>query len=162
MKDVDPQRQQLAAALGRVPSGLFVLTVRQGDAETGMLASWVQQCSMDPPQVSVAVKRDRPVTAWLTTGSAFVLNILDDGETDMVVHFGRGFPLDKPAFEGLDIERDDGSAPILTDALACLHCRVVARHPAGDHDLFVAQVVAGRMLGEGQPMVHVRKSGFHY
>jgi flavin reductase (DIM6/NTAB) family NADH-FMN oxidoreductase RutF len=162
MKDVDPQRQQLAAALGRVPSGLFILTARQGEAETGMLASWVQQCSLDPPQVSVAIKRDRPVAAWLVAGSTFVLNILDDSETDMLVHFGRGFALDQPAFEGLDIEREEGSAPILSDALAYLHCRVVARHSAGDHDLFVAQVIAGRMLGEGQPMVHVRKSGFHY
>jgi flavin reductase (DIM6/NTAB) family NADH-FMN oxidoreductase RutF len=162
MKDVDPQRQQLAAALGRVPSGLFILTARQGAAETGMLASWVQQCSMEPPQVSVAMKPDRPLTAWLTPGSTFVLNILDDSQTDMLVHFGRGFALDQPAFEGLDIKRDDGGAPILADALAYLHCRVMARHPAGDHDLFIAQVIAGQMLGEGQPMVHVRKSGFHY
>lgn len=162
MKDVDPQRQQLAAAVGRIPSGLFVLTARQGEAETGMLASWVQQCSLDPPQVSVAIKHDRPVGAWLTAGSMFVLNILDDSATDMVVHFGRGFALDQPAFDGLDIEHEHGSAPILTDALAVLHCRVVARHLAGDHDLFVAQVIAGRMLNEGHPMVHVRKSGFHY
>src|SRR5882672_4348244 len=32
--------KQLAAALGRIPSGLFVLTFRQGEIETGMLASW--------------------------------------------------------------------------------------------------------------------------
>ncbi len=34
----------LAAALGRIPSGLFVLTAGSGATETGMLASWVQQC----------------------------------------------------------------------------------------------------------------------
>jgi flavin reductase (DIM6/NTAB) family NADH-FMN oxidoreductase RutF len=34
--------------------------------------------------------------------------------------------------------------------------------PVGDHDLFVAEITSGRMLEEGQPMVHIRKNGFHY
>ena len=32
-----------AAALGRIPSGLFVVTACRGDDATGMLASWVQR-----------------------------------------------------------------------------------------------------------------------
>jgi flavin reductase (DIM6/NTAB) family NADH-FMN oxidoreductase RutF len=127
-----------------------------------MLASWVQQCSFEPPRVSVALARGRDVSAWLTEGSAFTLNVLDSTQTDMIVHFGRGFALTEPAFEGLEVERGPEGGPVLTDALACLHCRVVARHPAGDHDLLIAEVVSGRLLGEGGPMVHVRKSGGHY
>ena len=151
-----------AGALGRVPSGLFVVTVRHGEQETGMLASWVQQCSFDPPQVSVAIRRDREVNAWLTPGAAVTVNVLDAGQTDMIVHFGRGFPLGAPAFQGLDVERPDGAPPVLSEAVAYLECRVADRLPAGDHDLFIARVVGGRVLGEGQPMVHVRKSGLHY
>jgi flavin reductase (DIM6/NTAB) family NADH-FMN oxidoreductase RutF len=161
MKDADPRRQ-LASALGRIPSGLFVLTARNGAAETGMLVSWVQQCSFAPPLIVLAMKRGRPIADWLTESATFLLNVLDDTQTDMVAHFGKGFPLHEPAFEGIEVERSDQLPPILTEALACLQCRVVARQPAGDHDLFIAQVLAGRMLGEGQPMVHVRKSGMHY
>ena len=51
----------LAAALGRIPSGLFVLTVRHGGRELGMLASWVQQCSFEPPQISLAINKERDV-----------------------------------------------------------------------------------------------------
>jgi flavin reductase (DIM6/NTAB) family NADH-FMN oxidoreductase RutF len=127
-----------------------------------MLASWVQQCSFEPPRVSVALARGREIGAWLTEGAAFTLNILDSTETDMIVHFGRGFAPNEPAFEGLEVERDAEGGPVLTDCLACLHCRVVARHDAGDHDLLIAEVVRGRLLAEGQPMVHVRKSGGHY
>ena len=127
-----------------------------------MLASWVQQCSFDPPQVSVAVRRDREVSAWLTPGATVTINVLESGQTDMIVHFGRGFALDAPAFEGLEVERPGGAPPVLADALAYLECRVVDRLPAGDHELFIACVVDGRVLGEGQPMVHVRKSGLHY
>ena len=149
-------------ALGKVPSGLFVLTLRQGSGEAGLLASWVQQCSFEPPQVSVALKRGREVGAWLGDGAAFVLNVLDDAQTDMIAHFGRGFALDQPAFEDVEVQRPEGGAPILAEALAYLECRVVDRYEAGDHDLVVAWVVGGQVLNEGQPMIHVRKSGLHY
>src|SRR5262249_19333680 len=147
---------------GRIPSGLFILTARRGAAETGMLASWVQQCSFQPPRVSVAVQPGREVAAWLTPGSPFTLNILDDSQTDMIVHFGRGFALDQPAFDGLDVVRGESNGPVLSEALAYLTCEVVSRCDAGDHELFVSRVVAGRVLTEGHPMRHIRKSGMHY
>ena len=157
------RQKDLAAALGRIPSGLFVLTVRHGDAETGVLTSWVQQCSFAPPQLSIALKRGREVGAWLTDGAAFLLNVLDDTQTDMIAHFGRGFALNEPAFTDLAVERPDpDGAPVLSEALAYLDCRVAGRCAAGDHDLIVATVVGGKVLNPGQPMVHVRKSGMHY
>jgi flavin reductase (DIM6/NTAB) family NADH-FMN oxidoreductase RutF len=161
--DQPEDRKQLGAALGKIPSGLFILTARDGAAETGMLASWVQQCSFDPPQVTVAVKRGRGVLDWLLRdGAAFTLNVLDDTQTDMIAHFGKGFDLGEPAFTGLEVERPEGGAPVLTDALAYLECRVAGRLEAGDHAVLLARVVGGRVLADGQPMVHVRKSGFHY
>jgi flavin reductase (DIM6/NTAB) family NADH-FMN oxidoreductase RutF len=152
----------MAAALGRIPSGLFVLTARRGNGETGMLASWVQQCSFDPPQVSVAMQRGRDIGTWLTTGAGFTVNILEDCQTDMIAHFGKGFKPGEPAFTDLEIDHLPESGPVLRDALAFLECRVVDRHVVGDHDLLIGRVVRGEMLGEGHPMVHVRKSGMHY
>ena len=155
--------KQLAAALGRVASGIFVVTVRRGDAETGMLASWIQQCAFEPPHVSLAIRSGRPILDWLQEDDHFTINILDDTQTDMIVHFGKGFDLQEPAFTGLEVERSDAAAaPILTEALAYLEGRVASRQTVGDHDLLVAQVLSGRVLGEGHPMVHVRKSGMHY
>jgi flavin reductase (DIM6/NTAB) family NADH-FMN oxidoreductase RutF len=159
MSDVE---RQMFAALGRLPSGLFVLTARRGEAETGFLASWIQQCSFEPPQVSVAIKRNRPINAWLTDGSGFGINILDASQTDMVAHFGRGFELGQPAFTGLEVERSQEGAPILADALAYMQCRVAGRCQAGDHEIIIGMVTGGRVLSEGQPMVHIRKSGAHY
>src|SRR5437016_8493192 len=94
----DEAKKQMLAALGRVASGLFVLTARHDGQETGMLASWVQQAAFDPPQLTVAVRRGRGVLDWLTDGTSFTLNILDDSQTDMIAHFGKGFALGEPAF----------------------------------------------------------------
>ena len=159
----DEPHKQLAGALGRIPSGLFILTARREQQETGMLASWVQQCGFDPPALTVALQRGRDILAWLTPGAPFTLNILEDDQTDMIVHFGRGFALGEPAFEGLDVQRPDGGAPVLSDALAYLQCQVAGRCEAGDHEVFIARVLAGQVLQpEGHPMIHVRRNGFHY
>jgi flavin reductase (DIM6/NTAB) family NADH-FMN oxidoreductase RutF len=151
------------AALGRIPSGLFVLTLRRGEMETGMLTSWVQQCAFEPPYLSIALKRNRPIMAHLTDGSLFTLNILDHSQTDMVAHFGRGFDLGQPAFLELDILRpDDASAPVLSEALAYLQCRVSGRFGVGDHELILGMVLGGKLLNDCPPMVHIRRSGAHY
>jgi flavin reductase (DIM6/NTAB) family NADH-FMN oxidoreductase RutF len=127
-----------------------------------MLGSWLQQCSFDPPQVSLAVKPDRELARWLTPDAGFTVNILDDTQTDAIAHFGRGFKAGEDAFEGLEIDHLDQAGPVLREALAFLECRVVTRQSAGDHDLVIGRVVRGQLLSDGQPMVHVRKSGMHY
>ena len=86
-----------------------------------MLASWVQQCSFEPPQVSVAVRRNRDFLAWLTPGAAFALNQIGDGQNAFLSHFGKGFALDQPAFTGLNVDRPAGEGPVLLDAFATLY-----------------------------------------
>jgi len=156
------ERKQLAAALGRVASGVFVLTVRHARAETGMLASWVQQCAFEPPHVSVAIKRTRPIIDWLKPVASFILNVVEREQKNMISHFGHGFPLGEPAFDGIQIERHTDGSPVLATAHAFLHCIVRIRVNVGEHELFLAEVVGGRVLHDGHPMIHVRKSGAHY
>ncbi len=151
------------AALGRIPSGLFVLTARHGDRETGMLASWVQQCSFDPPQVSVAVRKGRYLLDWLTADAAFAVNVLAEGQKSLVAHFGKGFDPGEPAFDGLEVRRDATAAPVLTAAHAYLDCRVAGRSDAGgDHVIVFGRVVGGAVQHDARPATHVRRSGTHY
>ncbi|MFO0848224.1 MAG: flavin reductase family protein [Gemmataceae bacterium] len=159
-----PTDNPWATALGRIPSGLFVVTARGPDGqETGLLASWVQQCSFDPPQVSVAVRKSRYLLDWLADGAALGVSVIPEGGKVLVKHFAHGFGPDEPAFADLPVIRLPGSAPLLADAHAILDCRVVGRADlGGDHVLVVGQVVNGRVLHDAKPTTHVRKSGLHY
>lgn len=160
---ITPKIPTWAAALGRMPSGLFVITVRHHDTATGMLASWVQQCSFEPPQLSLAIRRGRYVLDWLATGAIFTVNVLPEGEKRLLAHFGKGFEPDEPAFEGLDVERSAEDGLHLSAALACLDCRVVSQwDTGGDHILVIGQILDGQIRHEGRPTVHIRKSGLHY
>ncbi len=152
-----------AAALGRVPSGLFILTVRHQGQETGMLASWVMQAGFEPPAITVAVKKGRYVAQWLEQKAPFVLNIISEGQNRLVSHFARGFkPHEKP-FENLKIHRTSQGVPVLEDCLGYLECQVLTHTDSPDHQIFVAQITGGNLLTpEGKPWVHVRKNGLQY
>ena len=123
-----------------------------------MLASWVQQCSFKPPLITFVVQRDRPIADFLTDEAVFTLNILEAAQTDMIAHFGKGFTLAENAFADLDIRRSAPHGPILTEAHAYLFGKVTQRLRVGDHELFLAEITAGSLLEDGQPMVHIRKN----
>jgi flavin reductase (DIM6/NTAB) family NADH-FMN oxidoreductase RutF len=151
------------AVLGRIPSGIFVLTVGTGPRATGMLSSWVMQAGFDPPMVSVAVKLGRPVCDRMSEGQPFVLNVLGQSQTALMKHFSKGFEPGEPAFEGLDIRHCARGVPILKDAIGHLECEPVRHIDSGDHRVFLAKVVRGKLHDEGaKPRVHVRTSGAKY
>jgi flavin reductase (DIM6/NTAB) family NADH-FMN oxidoreductase RutF len=149
--------------LGRVPSGIFVLTVGTGERSTGMLASWVMQAGFDPPMVSVAVKQGRYVGDWITAGQPFVLNLLGENSSNLMKHFSAGFEPGTPAFDGLAITHCARGVPIIKDALGHLECEPAGHVDSGDHRVFLAKIARGKLNDATvRPMVHVRKSGANY
>ena len=44
--------------------------------------------------------------------------------------------------------------PVLDDVLAWLVCRIVARVPAGDHRIVLAEVALGDPTGGGRPLLY--------
>lgn len=155
----------LPTALGRIPSGLFIMTARLDDRSTGMLASWVQQVGFEPPMVVVAVKKGRFVTSWLERHPYFCLNQLGQGQKEFLKHFGAGFEPDAQAFAGVDVaETENHRGIVLRKAMSYLECHLAhVFATGGDHDLIVARVIGGGMLDTSlEPTVHLRKSGLHY
>lgn len=149
--------------LGRIPSGIFILTIGTGTRATGMLASWVMQAGFDPPMVSVAVRLGRYVCDWLTEGQPFVLSVVSESQTNLLKHFGKGFEPGASAFQGIAISHCARGVPILSDALGYLECEPAGHVDSGDHRVFLAKIARGRMINsEQEPMVHIRKSGANY
>lgn len=158
-----PAEAAFLSVLGRIPSGIFILTARRGPDETGMLASWVMQAAFHPPAVSVAVAHGRYLADWLSEGAPFVLNVVAEHQKALLKHFGRGFPPGAPAFEGLELLRDPRGVAILADGiLGHLCCNVRSYADSGDHRIFVADVIDGQLTAAAAAMVHHRKSGAHY
>ncbi len=160
------KNSDLAQVLGRIPSGVFVLTCGDGNGHTtGMLASWVQQAAFEPPMISVVVKNSRYVNDWLAQTGRAVVNVLSESQKQLLGHFGRGFEPDQPAFEGLETTAGETGLPILSDSLGYLEGEVTESVAAGDHRVYLLTITAagsGSRLADETPMIHIRKNGFNY
>ena len=158
-----PATPPLGLALGKVPSGLYILTARHEGRATGMLASWVMQAGFNPPAVSVAIGVGRFVADWVASSGKFTLNQVPAGGKSFLKHFGRGFGPDDEAFEGLTLLDVDAAGPVIGGALGYLDVEVVGETKSGDHRIFVGNVVRGGVLeAAAEPFVHVRTNGMHY
>lgn len=147
--------------MGRLPSGCAILTVAHAGNSTGVLVSWIQQAAFEPLMVTVAIKRGRPVQELLEAAGRFSLNLIGDDPKPLFRHFGRGFALGENAFSGLEI-LDSDYGPLLTSAIAHLGCQVRTRVPAGDHDLYLVEVIAASVSADAKPYVHSRSTGQSY
>lgn len=156
-------RQGIGEALGRIPSGLFVLTARHEDRRAGMLAAWVQQCCFEPPMVSVAVAKGRPIMPLLSESRQFALCQIPSDERLLSRKFSKMTDLAEDPFLGCELVADTVTdLPVPRSCLAYLECEVSCHMDVdGDHDLFVGLVVGGRYLN-GTPAVRIRENGFEY
>ncbi|MBE9108382.1 diflavin flavoprotein [Nodosilinea sp. LEGE 07298] len=154
----------LDQALGRLSTGLYILTARKGDVSSAMLASWVIQASIEPPGVAIAVAKDRAIESLLHGGDTFVLNVLEEGHYQRLMkHFLKRFPPGGDRFEGIATYAAANGSPILAEALAYLECTVTHRLEAGDHWVIYCTARAGRVAKpDGLTAVHHRKASNHY
>ncbi len=164
MQTPDDLKLTIGRALGRIPSGVFILTARHENQPLAMMASWVQQVAFAPPSIGIAIAKERPAHAALSeSGATFALSVIADGDTSLMKKYARGIPAGADPFDGVNIMRTPNGTIVLADALAYLECRVTkAVDFNADHDLFLAGVVAGQMLKDGQSFMHLRGNGFHY
>ena len=159
----DDLKKTLARPLGRIPSGVYILTATHDGASQAMLASWVQQAGFDPPCVSIAIAHDRPITSLIESSRRLAISILPADDTALMKKYARGIPPGTDPFAGVQIQLTPAGLPILSTAHAWLECQLLQRCTYGsDHDLLLAQVTSAAVLRDCAPFTHVRNNGFHY
>ncbi|MEL7223919.1 MAG: flavin reductase, partial [Cyanobacteria bacterium J06576_12] len=151
-------------AIGRLVGSMCILTAKQGEVSSAMLASWVAQATFTPPGFTVAVAKDRAVEDLTHTGASFVLNILADGKhLGPMKHFLKPFGPGADRFEGVETRETEDGQLILEDAIAYLECEVAGRMDCGDHWVVYATVSGGEVLDmNAKTALHHRKTGTHY
>jgi flavin reductase (DIM6/NTAB) family NADH-FMN oxidoreductase RutF len=153
------QRKDIGEAIGRIPSGVYVITAKSKDRKVGMLGSWVQQVGFEPPTVSVAVHPDRELYKTIEESGCFSINVLSNQNMNLMKNFSRYSP---DQFDGVACKENEWGI-VLEDTVAVMNCRFVQKITASDHHLFIGEVVDGGILNrDEEPMVHLRKSGFNY
>ena len=151
----------LKLALGRIPSGLYAVGAVHGGERIGMLCSFVEQAGFEPPMISIALGADRPLRQVLERGELFSVNILGTEDKALLAAFAAA--REEDPFAPFELIENGHGLPQLAGALAWLACRPAGSVVAGDHVVYVAEVVEGCLHREvGEPMIRVRKNGLSY
>ncbi len=147
-------------AFAALVHGVYVVTTRLDDTVNGMTAAWVSQVSLKPLLVMVSIAPPRYSHKLIEESGIFAVNVLTRDQVELGKRFGyrSGRKVDK--FSGLQYSTAATGAPILPQAYAYLDLRLVQTFPAGDHTLFVGEVVDAKILHpQAQPLVF-KKSDF--
>ncbi|MEO0409988.1 MAG: diflavin flavoprotein [Cyanobacteria bacterium P01_A01_bin.135] len=154
----------LDRALGRISSGLYIVTTQKGQVTSAMLASWVMQVSTEPLGVAIAVAKDRAIESLLQVEDGFVLNVLEEGRyRPLMKHFLKRFAPGEDRFAEVETRQASNGSPILAEALAYMECQVDSRLDCHDHWVIYGSVSRGRVANrDGLTAVHHRKVGNHY
>lgn len=143
-------RKDWMEACGLMVHGIYVLTASHGDEVNGMIASWVSQVSFEPPLIAVAVHPNRYSHRLVELSGAFALHVIDREQKSYLKLFKGTDPAGK--FASVRWSRGITKAPLLTDCLAYVECRVNVTYKPGNHTLFIGEVVDGRVVSGGTPL----------
>jgi flavin reductase (DIM6/NTAB) family NADH-FMN oxidoreductase RutF len=141
-------------ALGTFPTGVTVITTRSAADAYGLTANAFSSLSLDPPLVLVCVISGTEGSERIQRNGVFAVNILSSEQEPISRYFAsRDRPRGQEAFSEVSHGSAVTGSPILDGVAGYLDCRLAAAHEAGDHIIFVGEVMALAVDPERPPLV---------
>ena len=140
-------------AMRRWASGVTVVTTQHGGEARAILVTSFLSVAIDPPTVLVSIRRDGETHRLLDTAGVFAVNLLHQGQAALARGLGYANDPELRALRAVPHHPVATGAPVLDDCLAYLDCRVMDRHEAKDHTLFIGLVEACG-TGNAPPLLH--------
>ena len=147
--------------LRKIPHGLFICGVAEGEEINGFTASWVTQGSFEPPLVVMAVRADSTSNGMIQRTSRFSLNVLAADQKDLAAVFFKPQQGVGGRFEAAPYSLGDLGLPILKDALGAVECELVGQVTHGDHTVFVGEVKTATLHRDGEAL-ELNSTGWSY
>jgi len=148
--------------LRKIPHGLYICGVKDGEEVNGFTASWVMQASFEPPLVVTCVKADSTSHAMIKSSGVFALTILDESQKDVAQNFFKPLRRTGNKFENIEFyPGEETGCPVIKDSLGYVECNVVGSVEKGDHTVFVGEVVGAGEHREGKPLL-LEDTGWNY
>jgi flavin reductase (DIM6/NTAB) family NADH-FMN oxidoreductase RutF len=148
-----------------MPSGLYVVGSRSGERRNGMTLNWVTQLSFDPKLLGIGVERDAYTHELISEGRCFSLCMIDREDRAIVRKFTKPVEVDTQArtLNGFAYHDGRSGAPILDLSVAYLDCELRQEVEAGNHTLFVGEVVDAAFLKpEETPVLRMEDTRMNY
>lgn len=136
------------AAIGMLPSGLFLMTSAYEGKRAGHIIKSVQVCSEQPRLVCVAARKGHSIAPLIRDSHRFAICVIAAPDAGMLKRFEAEVAPDElgDAFDALATETLHSHAPVLKRALVAIDCEVVRHFDLeADHELFIGSPTAARV-----------------
>ncbi|MGH7471663.1 MAG: flavin reductase family protein [Longimicrobiales bacterium] len=140
--------------LGHWATGVSIVAAHPPDGQpSGFTANAFCSVSLVPPLVLVCVAKDADTHNCIADAGAFAVSVLASDQERLARRFAACESMEK--FQGVAHHAEQTGAPVLDDAIAWVDCRTWATHDAGDHTVYIGQVVAAGAR-EHSPLLYYR------
>ncbi|MFC0524527.1 flavin reductase family protein [Pontibacillus salicampi] len=136
------------SAMGKFATGVTVVTTEVDEEVHGMTANAFMSVSLEPKLILVSVANKARMNELIKESGYFAVNILSDAQEDMSNYFAG---MVKEKWE-LDFDRFE-SQPVIKDSIATIACKVYDTHAAGDHTLYIGEVL-NLEVKDGSPLAY--------
>ena len=143
----------LKRVFAHYPAGVAALAARCGEEDHVLVASsFTPGISLDPPLVSVAVKKLSKTWPLLREARRIGVSLLGAGQGGMC----RQLAATDKDVRWADIDRSyvDDVAVRIRGCAAWLHCTPYAEHDAGDHVIVLLEVIDFELPADVEPLVY--------
>ena len=147
--------------LRKIPHGLFICAVREGEDVNGFTASWVTQGSFEPPLVVMAVRSEGASHGIIQRTKRFSLNFLKSDQKDLAAVVFKPQKALGGRFESTTFKSGKYGLPILLDGIGAVECNLIGEVVHGDHSVFVGEVISAEVNDDVDPLV-LSDTGWSY
>lgn len=152
--DVDDPAGRFKQAAGQFPSGVTVVTTRDGNRLYGITCSSFLSLSLNPLLVSVSVNSGSPFLDEVRRTGCFAVSVLEAGQRPVSQYFAtRGRGAAQAEFPGVPTETVQTGAPVVSGSVSWFDARLHTLLPGGDHHILIGEVVATGGAG-GRPLLY--------
>jgi len=149
---------QIRKVYDQLDPPVWLVTAAHGSSRGGMIATTVTQASIveSKPRQLITMNKRHNTHALIEASGTFAMHLIDESQLDLVWRFGLQSGRDIDKLSGVQFQEGETGSPLLTQALAWLECRVEARLDSGDRTIYLAAVVAGKLLRSDAPLTNRR------
>jgi flavin reductase (DIM6/NTAB) family NADH-FMN oxidoreductase RutF len=140
---------EFRAVMGRFVTGVTVVTTLDDRGPHGVTVNSFTSLSLDPPMIAVCLCRRGRGAAALRRSRHFGVSILGADQEELGRHFAHpDRPSGPDAFHQVAHRVGLGGIPLIAGAAAHLECRTRQRVRAGDHVMYVGEVIGLHVDGD--------------
>lgn len=148
--------------LRKIPHGLYICGVKDGEEMNGFSVSWLMQSSFKPPLVVNCVKQGTGSHDMIEKTKVFAISFLEEGQKDLAAKFFQPKSRVGNKFEDVEFyEGEETGCPIIKDSLGYIECKVVGTVNEGDHTVYVGEVISSGIHREGEQLL-LSNTGWNY